>query len=399
MTKELPFHAVETTAQGFAELGLAPEILKVLDEVGFKHPTPIQAKAIPIALNGHDVMGCAQTGTGKTAAFVLPLVHKLTHGKGTRGLILCPTREIALQTHQFVEFFGESHQLTGAVLIGGVKYGPQEEALRNIPDIIIATPGRLMDHVKKRNVSLKMVEELVMDEADRMLDMGFYPQIEKILRQLPANHRTMMFSATMPPSIKRLADHFLEAPEYIEVAPPGTSAHGIEHRVYLVEETDRERMLLALVKAESGSVLVFAQTKREVDALTKMLGDNGEPAKEIHSDRSQSQRVAALEGFREGKHSVLVATDVMSRGIDITGISQIISYQVPENAEDYVHRSGRTGRAGHKGISSVIATWKDKSKVAYVESLLGSKFSRCTMEGIEPYVEQSKKKRSKLRGW
>ncbi len=400
MTEELPFHIVETTDAGFKELGLEPDILKVLDEVGFEHPTPIQAKAIPIALSGHDVMGCAQTGTGKTAAFVLPVVQKLTHGKGVRGLILCPTREIALQTKQFCDFFGKSHRLETVVLIGGVKMGPQIKALKAIPDIIVATPGRLMDHVERRNVSLKTIEELVLDEADRMLDMGFYPQIEKILKMLSKDHRTMMFSATMPMSIKRLADQFMEAPEYIEAARPGTSASGIEHRLYLVEEQKRLDLLLAIVKEEPGSILIFAQMKRDVDALVRYLKKHGEPAIEIHSDRSQKERMHALEGFKKGEHSILVATDVMSRGIDVFGISQIISYQVPQNPEDYVHRSGRTGRAGQKGISSVIGTWKDKAGIATIEKLLGQPFPRCTVAGVPPYTEPSVgKKKSKLRGW
>lgn len=397
--KELPYHKVETTDKSFADLGLSPEILKELSEVGFEHPTPIQAAVIPTALEGQDIVGCAQTGTGKTAAFVLPLADKLYHGRGLRGLILSPTREIAMQTKQFLDFFGSEHKLKTAILIGGVKYPPQIQALKAKPDIVVATPGRLIDHIERKNLSLHEVQELVLDEADRMLDMGFYPQISEVLKLVPKKRHTMMFSATMPVSIERLAHQFMSEPIKIAVAPPGTGAAGIEHRLYLVEEKDRERLLLELVKAEQGTLLVFAQTKRDVDALTRLLVEHGEPAETVHSDRTQKERSQALEGFRQGEHSILVATDVLARGIDVTGISQIISYQVPPSADDYVHRSGRTGRAGATGISSVIGTWRDRTAITAIERLLGQPLKRCHVAGIPEYKERKAKKRSRLRGY
>lgn len=399
MAEELPYHKVETTELGFTDLGLHEDILKVLKKVGFEHPTPIQARVIPEAMQGKDVLGCAQTGTGKTAAFVLPLADKLTHGHGLRGLILCPTREIAMQTKQFLDYFGKGHRLKTAILIGGVRFKPQFDALKAMPDIIVATPGRLIDHMERKSVSLRQIEELVLDEADRMLDMGFMPQMRKILRSVPQKRRTMMFSATMPESIESLAQQFMVDPVRVDVAPPGTGAEGIEHRLYLIEHDDRDRLLLSLVQEATGTILIFAQTKRDVDYLTGFLQRHGEAAETIHSDKTQQQRVKALEGFRTGEHTILVATDVLARGIDVSGISQIICYQVPPNAEDYVHRAGRTGRAGAKGISSVIGTWRDRAAIAAIEKLLGDKLPRCTVTGITAYEEPKARKRSRIRSW
>ncbi len=398
MSDELPFHEVETTQKTFDELGLHDDILEILSKVGFEHPTPIQAQVIPIALSGKDIFGCAQTGTGKTAAFVLPLAEQLTHGHGLRGLILCPTREIAQQTDQFLRYFGQGHKLKSAIIIGGVRFGPQLAALKDHPDIVVATPGRLLDHAERGNVILNQVEKLILDEADRMLDMGFYPQIERILNQLPKKRQTMLFSATLPSTVESLARQFMKDPVPIHVAPPGTAAEGIEHRLYLIEEKDREAMLLELVRAEPGTILVFTQTKKEVDYLTRLLNNQGEPADTIHSDLTQAQRKEALEGFRSGKHQVLVATDILARGVDVVGIAQVINYRVPEDAEDYIHRAGRTARAKSTGVSSIIASWRDKGKVAAVEGLVGQSLPRCTMPKVNPYVELSTgRKRSRLR--
>src|SRR5436189_2416816 len=266
----IPQHPVRTTDQNFTTLGLSPEILDTVRQIGFEHPTPIQAAVIPIALTGRDVIGLAQTGSGKTAAFALPLAEKLTHGRGVRGLILSPTREIALQTKAFLELFGANHQLATACVIGGVKMRPQFEALRAKPDIVVATPGRLLDHVQRRTVSLSDIEVLVLDEADHMLDLGFLPQMRDILKLLPRQRQTMMFSATMPDSIEMIARDFMRNPERIDITPQG-AAEGISHRLYVVKQENKRAALLALLLQELGSTLVFTRRKIDADWLFHIL--------------------------------------------------------------------------------------------------------------------------------
>ncbi len=388
---ELPHHDVQTTKQNFNDLGLSAPIIQCLTNVGFTHPTPIQATVIPIALAGHDLIGCAQTGTGKTAAFVLPIADRLTHGSGVRGIILCPTREIATQTQTFIELFGQDHHLSSVVLIGGVKIGPQISALQKNPDIIVATPGRLFDHIERGTVSLRGVSEVVFDEADRMLDMGFLPQIEAIMKHVPRDRHTMMFSATMPFSVARLAERYLRDPQRIDIAPPGTSAEGIEHRLYLVEPGDKRKLLLALLTQVPGSTLIFTRMKQDVERLARFLDINSQiVAARLHADRSQSERTQALEDFRAGKFRILIATDIAGRGLDIPQIAQVINYDVPENAEDYVHRAGRTARYDATGVAATIASWMDLVLVQNIERLLGKPLPRCTMDGIPEFVEQKK---------
>lgn len=385
------------SSQSFKDLGVSEKFIKTLDRLEFFHPTPIQAQVIPEALQGRDILGCAQTGTGKTGAFCLPLLESLKKGVPFQGLILSPTREIAEQTHTFLNHFQKDQGIKNALIIGGTRYRGQEEALSQKPEIIVATPGRLMDHVERGRINLKALKYVILDEADRMLDMGFYPQIEQVFAQIKGPHRTQMFSATMPPRMESLAERHLEDPVTIKIAPPGTSAVGIDHRLYLVEEKHRNDVLLQLVREEPGSVLIFARMKRDVDYLTKFLQSNGEDAHTIHSDKSQSQRRQALEALREGGHVVLVATDLLARGVDVKELSRVISYQVPENAEDYIHRSGRTGRYDAKGVSCIIGTWKDKAMLATVERLLGEKLARCTADGIPAYKEP-RQRVSRLRG-
>lgn len=387
----IPQHPVETTGQTFELLGLGKPTLEAIAKVGFAHPTPIQAAVIPVALEGRDLIGLAQTGSGKTAAFVLPIAERMTHGSDPRSLILAPTREIALQTKAFLDIFGVGHRLSTACLIGGVKMRPQINALREGPDVIVATPGRLLDHVRQRNVSLDSIDRFVLDEADHMLDLGFIPQVRDILRRLPRSRQTMMFSATMPESIERIAREFMRDPQRIDITPEGAAAEGISHRLYLVKLEDKRRCLLELLHEELGSTLVFARRKIDADWLYHILQRQGHPVTRIHSDLSQSRRIAALHQFREGEHRILVATDIAGRGIDIPRIRHVINFDAPETVEDYVHRGGRTARGKAQGIVSTIATWQDLPMIRQIEATLGEKIPRCSVPGIEPWEEMEKK--------
>jgi ATP-dependent RNA helicase RhlE len=383
----IPQHPVRTIDKPFNSLGLSEPILRIVKRLGFQHPTPIQAEVIPVALTGRDLIGLAETGSGKTAAFCLPLAERLTHGEGVRALIISPTREIALQTEAFLNLFGQDHQLDTVCLIGGVKMGPQVRGLGRKPDIVVATPGRLLDHVERGTLRLDRVSELVIDEADHMLDMGFMPQVQRILDELPARRHTMMFSATMPPPIERLADRFLKDAVRINILPEGGAAEGIDHRLYLVDEDNKKACLLALLNQELGSTLVFIRRKTDAEWLCRVLVREGHPVERIHSDLSQGQRVEALRGFREGEHRILVATDIAARGIDIPAIRHIINFEMPDTVEDYIHRAGRTARGSALGIVSSIGTWQDKPTVKEIEEALGEEIPRCTVAGVEPYLE------------
>jgi ATP-dependent RNA helicase RhlE len=396
MSVAIPQHPVETIDTTFTTLGLSPEVVATVEEIGFVHPTPIQGAVIPTALTGRDVIGLAQTGSGKTAAFVLPMAEKLTHGRGVRGLIMAPTREIALQTKAFLDLFGKNHNLHTACLIGGVRMKPQLDALQDSPDVVVATPGRLLDHVNRRTVNLEKVEMLVLDEADHMLDLGFLPQIREVLRRLPRDRHTMMFSATMPDSIEMIARDFMRDPVRIDIMPAGGAAEGITHRVYVVKEADKRNCLLALLDQELGSTLVFTRRKVDAEWLYAVLDRKGHPVARIHADQSQVKRVDALKTFREGEHRILVATDIAGRGIDIPGIEHVINFDIPENVEDYVHRAGRTARGRAKGIVATIATWQDLPMVRKIEETLGEKVPRCTVPGVDAW-EESEKKPSKVR--
>ncbi|HEY6843087.1 MAG TPA: DEAD/DEAH box helicase, partial [Thermoanaerobaculia bacterium] len=371
-------------------LGLSAPILQSIRDVGFEHPTPIQAAVIPPALQGNDIIALAQTGSGKTAAFVIPLAEKLQHGGGLRALIVCPTREIALQTQAFIELFGKNHDLNSACLIGGVKMRGQMDALRGAPDIIVATPGRLLDHINRRSIKVDRIEELVLDEADHMLDLGFLPQVRQILAKVPHERRTMMFSATMPPAIEELARTMLHDPLRIDITPVGRAAVGITHRLYVVAPENKRAALLALLHQELGSTLVFTRRKVDAEWLYHILQRQGHPVARIHADQSQSKRVKALSTFREGEHRILVATDIAGRGIDVPGIEHVINFDIPENAEDYIHRAGRTARVDREGIVSSIVTWQDLMTVRQIEAALGQAIPRCTVPGVEPWVERTK---------
>src|SRR5688572_6800904 len=392
----VPHHPVPTTPLSFEDLGLSRPILDSIRDVGFEHPTPIQAAVIPPALEGRDIIALAMTGSGKTAAFVIPLAERLTHGRGVRALIISPTREIALQTQAFIELFGKNHDLRAACFIGGVKMRPQLKAAADELDIVVATPGRLLDHIERRTLKVDKVEELILDEADHMLDLGFLPQVQKIIRKIPRERHTMMFSATMPSAIEELARTMLRDPLRIDILPQGRAATGINHRLYVVAPENKRALLLALLHQELGSTLVFTRRKVDAEWLYHILERQGHPVARIHSDRSQGGRTQALDRFRAGSHRILVATDIAGRGIDVPGIEHVINFDIPESVDDYVHRAGRTARADREGIVSTVATWNDLMMVRDIEKSIGQELPRCTVPGVEAWVE-SKREATKAR--
>src|SRR5687768_10300358 len=342
----------------FESLGLAPALLRALTEQGYNDPTPIQTQAIPVALEGRDLLAGAQTGTGKTAAFALPLLNRMyvTHRnpaqpKTPRALVLTPTRELAAQVHESVRGYGKHLGVRATTIFGGVGMQPQVEAMRRGVDILVATPGRLIDHVQQRSVNLSHVEVLILDEADRMLDMGFLPAIKRILGHLPRQNRvTWLFSATFAPEIKALAGEFMREPVEIQVAKPNSVAATVTHRVHPVDAARKRDLLLHLLQNDARQTLVFGRTKHGADKLATMLERAGLRAAAIHGNKSQNQRTRALKDFKSGKVAVLVATDIAARGLDIDQLPMVINYDLPMVAEDYVHRIGRTGRAGAEGL-------------------------------------------------
>ena len=379
-TGGLPQTKVATADQSFSDLGLSVRLTEALRDIAFFNPTPIQAEVVPRALEGADLIGLAETGSGKTAAFCLPMFERLESGRGTQALVLCPTREIALQTKSFLDVLEPTSGFSSVC--------PPITKLRTNPDVIVATPGRLLDHVGRRTAHLDRVRYLVLDEADHMLDLGFLPQILRVLELLPAERQTMMFSATMPVQIDRIARRFMREPEQIDFRPDGRTAEGIEHRLYLVQPEDMRACLMSLLEQEKGSTLVFLRRKVDAEWAHKALKREGYKVDRMHSGRSQSQRVEALGNLRSGKNRILLATNVAARGIDIPVIEHIINYGIPENVEEYVHRAGRTARGDAEGITSTIATWKSKEEIAMIERALGKRLPRCTTPGVEPYIER-----------
>lgn len=354
----------------FNDLGVAPKLIEILDQISITTPTPIQNQAIPIAIEGNDVMGVAQTGTGKTLAFGLPLIQRLAQNSGKKGLILLPTRELAIQVEESLQKIGRKLNLRTAVLIGGENINIQYRKLKAKPHIIIATPGRLVDHLTQKTVGLKDVAILVLDEADRMLDMGFAPQLKQIITSVPSDRQTMLFSATMPADILKMAKDIMKLPIRIEVEPSGTTAKDISQEVFFIHKNDKQTFLINLLENYRGSVLVFSRTKHGAKKITLDLKRKNIPATEIHSNRSLHQRLESLNGFKLGKYRVLVATDIAARGIDVKGIQLVVNYDLPENPEDYVHRIGRTGRAGEKGHAISFATNDQKSDIRTIERLI-----------------------------
>jgi len=360
------------------ELNLIPALIDAVADMGYTQPTPIQAEAIPVALAGRDLVACAATGTGKTAAFLLPILQRLHErpAEGSRALIISPTRELALQIDEQALALGYHVGISAIAVVGGLDMGPQERALRAGGAIVVATPGRLLDHMRFGYVDLSRVEVLVLDEADRMLDMGFLPDIQRILRVLPAARQTLMFSATMSPKIRQLAQEFLKDAVTVTVDRQAP-ASGIAQSACRVTQERKAALLTGLLRRTGmDSVLVFVRRKVDADRLARAVTRGGFDATSIHADRSQEERLAALEGFRSGKFPVLIATDVMARGLDVNGISHVINFDVPHSADDYIHRAGRTARAGARGEVITFVSPDEEERVEEIEKVLGTKLSQ-----------------------
>src|SRR6266481_9379188 len=371
----------------FESLGLSAPVLQAVTEKGYTTPTPIQEKAIPIVLMGRDVLGCAQTGTGKTASFVLPMIDILAEGRAKarmpRSLILEPTRELAAQVAENFETYGKYNKLNMALLIGGVSFPDQERALDRGVDVLIATPGRLLDHFERGRILLNDVKILVIDEADRMLDMGFIPDVERIVGLLPPRRQTLFFSATMPPEIRRLADRFLSNPVAISVTPPTSPAATVAQSLVIVAASDKRDALRRLIASEEvKNALIFCNRKRDVDILQRSLTRHGLDAAALHGDMPQPKRTETLERFKNGEIRLLVASDVAARGLDIQGLSHVFNFDVPYHAEDYIHRIGRTGRAGRQGRALTLAAPEDGKAVAAIQQLIGKEIPLAEMADI-----------------
>ncbi len=392
--------AVQVT---FKELGLDPKIIKALDDMGYEKPTPIQARAIPSALQQRDVLGIAQTGTGKTGAFTLPTMHKLTKGRARarmpRCLIVCPTRELAAQVAENVELYGKYLKLEMALLIGGVSFAEQDRKLMKGVDILIATPGRLLDQFERGKILMTGVQTLVVDEADRMLDMGFIPDIERIFKLTPFTRQVLFFSATMPAEIKRLVDQFLHQPVSIQVARKNMTAETVTQRIVRMPSSDSKQKRTALrwlidhEDVENG--IVFCNRKRDVDIVAKSLTVHGHSAAPIHGDLAQSLRTQTLEDFKSGKVKLLVASDVAARGLDVPSVSHVFNYDVPNHSEDYVHRIGRTGRAGREGDAIMLVAHLDEKNYDAILNLIKvDSIDEIEIPGLEDFPKDSGKRRS-----
>ncbi|HWS55232.1 MAG TPA: DEAD/DEAH box helicase [Pyrinomonadaceae bacterium] len=373
----------------FAELGLQPALTRRCESLGYTEPTPIQKRAIPVVLEGVDLIGCAETGTGKTAAFLLPTIQRMNERPrpGVRVLVLAPTRELASQIADSYRQLAPKGSAACALVIGGAGMTRQRDELRKGVGVVVATPGRLLDHVERGTVNLSQVEVLVLDEADRMLDIGFWPAIRRIVAGIPTKRQTLLFSATMSPAIEELARSTMKEPRLVEVNPRGKAAGTVEQRAYPVAAQSKTALLLDLLERERESdnferVLVFTRTRRGAERLAHVLQAREHDADQIHSDRTQGQREAALRGFKEGRTRVLVATDIAARGIDVESISHVINYDVPEQPEDYVHRIGRTGRAGKAGRAITLVTPVDELSMRAIERLTGQPVERVVLPGF-----------------
>ena len=368
----------------FSQLGLPENLLSTIEKIGYKTPTPIQEKAVPVALEGRDVIGAAQTGTGKTAAYALPTLARLGAPQGKpRCLVLVPTRELAMQVDEAFRTFSENTADKIALLYGGVRYDQQVKALREGAEIVVATPGRLIDLRRQRYLDLSAIEVLVLDEVDRMLDMGFIEDVSNIIRMCPKERQTLLFSATVNKTIREIADWALRDPVEIDVRTGAITADTISHALYPVAGYQKYDLLLALLeRTQYRSVIVFTRTKRDADRITEWLEANDIAVATMHADRTQKERVEALGGFKTGKYSVLVATDIASRGLDISGVSHVINYNVPEHPEDYVHRIGRTGRAGDEGEAFTLFSPDELLQLQAIERLLNKTIERKKLEGF-----------------
>ena len=370
----------------FDQLGLAPSLLEAVAAAGYSEPTPIQAKAIPAVLDGQDVLAAAQTGTGKTAAFTLPLLHRLgeTQQKKPRVLVLAPTRELAAQVNESVRTYGKAGSIRSTVIFGGVGYQPQIGQFKKGVDIVVATPGRLLDLLQEGHADLSNIETLVLDEADRMLDMGFIHDIKRVLKYVPEKRQTLLFSATFSKDIRKLASNLLNKPVEIDVAPRNATADRIDQKVVMVEKPRKRAVLSHLIKNNGWhQVLVFARTKHGANRLCKQLDSDGLPAAALHGNKSQNARTKALDGFKDGKIQVLVATDIAARGIDIESLPYVVNFELPNVSEDYVHRIGRTGRAGEAGEAVSLVGPDERKLLKDIEKLIGKQIERMTVEGVD----------------
>ncbi len=372
----------------FKQLGLADELIRAVTDLGYTRPTPIQEKGIPPVLEGRDVVGVAQTGTGKTAAYLLPLLHRLMHhaGRGTRVLILTPTRELTQQIDEDIRDLTKYTRLRGASVFGGVSFGGQKQALTTGVDLIVATPGRLLDHIRRGHARFDGLQALVLDEADRMLDMGFMPDVLRILERLPRKRQTLLFSATMPPAILSLAREYLHEPMMVEVAKPATVASGIRHAVYPIQENYKLSLLVRLINDPALGLrqcLVFVSMRNRAEKVKFGLEIRGVPCGTLHSDRAQKERDQALQAFRDGKMRVLVATDLAQRGLDVENITHVINYDVPRNSEEYVHRVGRTARADAVGDAFTFVSIEDEPAMRSIEHQLNQSLPRVTLPDFD----------------
>jgi len=367
----------------FNALGVSPDLVKTLDALGLTEPTPIQKQAIPAGIEGKDVIGIAQTGTGKTLAFGIPLIQKVV-AEDAFGLILVPTRELALQVDESLRKIGTPVGVRTAVLIGGASMGPQVSALQRGPRIVIATPGRLIDHLQQGTIRLTSVSLLVLDEADRMLDMGFWPQIRKIIVEVPKERQTFLFSATLSREIRELAGAHMRVPLQIEVAPAGTTAERVTQEFFIVRREEKSRLLEKLLGEYRGSTIVFLRTKHGARKLMRAVQGMGHTAAELHGNRSLSQRKEALQGFKDGRYRILVATDIAARGIDVKGVDLVINYDMPTQTEDYVHRIGRTARAGAEGHAITFAQPEEKGALRAIERLIRKPIPLSTLPELPP---------------
>ncbi|MGO8839014.1 MAG: DEAD/DEAH box helicase [Limisphaerales bacterium] len=369
----------------FSKLGLSPAVLEGVRAAGYITPTPIQLRGIPLVLAGRDIIGSAQTGTGKTAAFALPILTKLDrHAPGPRALILEPTRELAAQVETAIRDFARFTDLKVTVVYGGVGYGRQLDDLRAGTDVLAATPGRLLDHLERGTVRLDKVQFLVLDEADRMLDMGFLPDVRRIVERCPRQRHTSLFSATIPPQIETLIQWAMRSPETIEIGARRTPAETVKHVIYPVSDSQKSDLLLELLKRVNfNSVLIFCRTKHGADRVVGLLKRNNHAVAVLHSNRTQREREQALQGFRTGRYEVLVATDIAARGLDIADVSHVINYDVPQHPEDYIHRIGRTGRAEAHGDAFTIMTAEDGSHVFAIERFISQKIPRVKLENFD----------------
>ncbi|BAI72275.1 ATP-dependent RNA helicase [Azospirillum sp. B510] len=389
----------------FSELGLGPDVLRAIEDKGYTQPTPIQEQAIPCVLQRRDVLGCAQTGTGKTASFTLPMISILASGRARarmpRSLILEPTRELAAQVAESFEVYGKYHKLSMALLIGGETFTEQVKKLDRGVDVLIATPGRLIDLFERGNIMLNDIKVFVIDEADRMLDMGFIPDIERIVSKLPKNRQTLFFSATMPPEIRRLADAFLTDPMEITVAPPASPAETVTQALALVHEMDKRRALRHLLQTEDvKNAFIFCNRKRDIAVLQKSLERHGFNVGALHGDMVQSKRTETLERFKQGEITLLVCSDVAARGIDVQGLSHVFNFDVPLTPDDYVHRIGRTGRAGKQGRAFMLATPDDTKLVGAITRLIKREIPMIAIDGLETaeFGEEDSSSRARGRG-